>query len=311
MLSGCRYLAIVACFAACTATAVAQETGGGFHIAEPRTGLAPVTFGALSPDALRDSLSFTAHAKRFMPAAKMLPRWRSADSIAAPSFGYRSLGRIAPASAVPQFGHNPYAYDFRQGGVISSWGSGAVVGSSFRTTMPALMSRQGASVGVVQNIGNLTVTASAEADRYLLWRGTRTYFGVSGAATYRFNDNWSATVFGRYTNNRAFYSMAAMPYMGTSGYGGFVTFMGETVGMDLGVERYYDTFAGRWVTSPIVTPKVKISEKFTIELPVGPLVKDLIDNAVHNRKKRSGPMIMPQGVPSVGEIPFGTPEIPR
>ena len=115
MLSGCRYLAIVVCLAIGPAAAVAQETGGGFLLAEPRTELAPVTFGALSPDALRDSLSFTAHAKRFMPAVKMLPRWSSADSIAAPSFGYRSLGRIAPASAVPQFGHNPYAYDFRQG----------------------------------------------------------------------------------------------------------------------------------------------------------------------------------------------------
>lgn len=311
MLTGCRHLAIMACLAACTAAAVAQEVGGGFSIVEPHYGLAPVTLGAPSPEALRDSLAFTAHAKRFLPAAKMLPRWRSADSIAAPSFGYRSLGRIAPASAVPQFGRNPYAFDFRQGGVISSWGSGAVVGSSFRHTMPALMSRQGASVGVVQNVGNLTLTGGVSADRYMLWRGTRTYFGVSGSATYRFNDNWSATVFGRYTNNRAFYSMAAMPYMGTSGYGGFVTFMGETVGMDLGVERYYDTFARRWVTQPIVTPKVRISEKFTIELPVGPLVKDLIDNAVHNNKKRSGPMIMPQGVPSVGEIPFGTPEIPR
>ncbi len=87
--------------------------------------------------------------------------------------------------------------------------------------------------------------------------------------------------------------------------------MGETVGMDLGVERYYDTFARRWVTSPIITPKVRFSEKFTLELPVGPLVKEMIDNAVFNRKERSGPMIMPEGLPSVGEIPFGTPEMPK
>ena len=81
--------------------------------------------------------------------------------------------------------------------------------------------------------------------------------------------------------------------------------------MDLGVERYYDTFARRWVTSPIITPKIKFSEKFTLELPVGSLVKELIDNAVFNRKERSGPIIMPEGMPSVGKIPFGTPEIPK
>ena len=134
---------------------------------------------------------------------------------------------------------------------------------------------------------------------------------LGAVAQYRFNDQWSATVFGRYSSNHGFYSMAAFPYMGTSGYGGFVTFMGETVGMDLGVERYYDTFARRWVTSPIITPKVRFSEKFTLELPVGPLVKEMIDNAVFNRKERSGPMIMPEGLPSVGEIPFGTPEMPK
>ena len=77
------------------------------------------------------------------------------------------------------------------------------------------------------------------------------------------------------------------------------------------VERYYDTFARRWVTSPIITPKVKVSEKFTIELPVGWMVKEMIDNAVHNNKRRGGPTIMPPNMPTPGEIPFGTPEMPK
>lgn len=306
-----RLLSVAACVAVAVTAAAQTETGGQLGTDRPRYGIAPAVMNVPSPEALRDSLAFAANIKSFAPRAARLPQWRRADSLAVPTVDYRSIGRITPASAVPSFGHNPYAFDFNSGGVLTQWQGGAVVGSSFRHTMPALMSRQGASVGVVQNVGNLTVTGGVSADRYMLWRGTRTYFGVSGSATYRFNDNWSATVFGRYTNNRAFYSMAAMPYMGTSGYGGFVTFMGETVGMDLGVERYYDTFARRWVTQPIVTPKVRISDKFTIELPVGPLVKDLIDNAVHNNKKRSGPMIMPPSMPSVGEIPFGTPEMPR
>ena len=306
-----KFAGIAACLLAVPAAVSALEAAVGFGGIKQWFGMSPVTMIVPSPEVLRDSLAFTAHVKDFVPRVAELPQWRMADSIAVPTADYRNMGRIAPASAGTPFMHNPYAFDFARGGVLTQWNNGAVVGSSFRTTMPALMSLQNASVGVVQNAGSLTLTAGVSADRYLLWRGTRTAYSLSGAATYRFNDQWSATVFGRYSSNHGFYSMAAFPYMGTSGYGGFVTFMGETVGMDLGVERYYDTFARRWVTSPIITPKVRFSEKFTLELPVGPLVKEMIDNAVFNRKERSGPMIMPEGLPSVGEIPFGTPEMPK
>ena len=104
-------------------------------------------------------------------------------------------------------------------------------------------------------------------------------------------------------NNRSMISLG--------GYGGYVTLTGGALGVDLGVESYYDAFARRWVTSPIVTPKVKVSEKFTIELPVGWMVKEMIDNAVNNNRRRGGPMIMPDNVPAPGRIPFGAPEMPR
>ena len=306
-----RSMVLIVSLALSASVASAQELygtplGGGSSV-----GLPSALTGAPAPGYLRDSLSFMMHVKHIVPASQMLPSWPEGGAAVSASVGARNVSCLSPASASPVFTRSPYAYDFSAGGVITSWRGGAVVGSAFRTTMPGLMSLQGSSVGVVQNVGNLTLTGGVSADRYLLWRGTRTAYTVSGAATYRFSDQWSATVFGRYSSNRSFYSMAAMPYMGASGYGGFVTFMGETVGVDLGVERYYDTFARRWVTSPIITPKVRVAEKFTIELPVGWMVKEMIDNAVHNRKRRGGAMIMPEGVPSVGEVPFGTPEIPK
>ena len=302
--------ALAACLFVCV-DASAQEVLGGLLLDGRLGGSARWAQGAPVPGYMRDSLTFAMRLKGIVPEWKCLPARGRADSVTAPMPDYRAVSGIAPAAGGTPFGRNPYAFDYRTGGIVASWRGGGVVGSSFRTTMPGLMSVADASVGVVQGVGNLTLNANVSADRYLLWRGTRTFYNVSGALSYRFNDNWSATVFGRYSSNRSFFSMAAMPYMGTSGYGGFVTFMGETVGIDVGVERYYDTFARRWVTSPIITPKIKVAEKFTIELPVGWMVKEILDNAVHNRKKRGGPMIMPTGVPSVGEIPFGTPEMPR
>ena len=182
---------------------------------------------------------------------------------------------------------------------------------SGRCLISGLLSRRDASLGVVQGFGALTVSAGLSADRYMLWRGTRTTFGLGGSLSYRFTDNLSATLFGRYVGGGSFVSPASLPYVGASGYGGYVTLTGGALGVDLGVESYYDAFARRWVTSPIVTPKVKVSEKFTIELPVGWMVKEMIDNAVNNNRRRGGPMIMPDNVPAPGRIPFGAPEMPR
>lgn len=206
---------------------------------------------------------------------------------------------------------NPTAYDFNKGGVLTSWGSGAVIGASSRVTMPGLLSRQSASLTAVQNIGNLTLEGSVSARNYTLWQGSARQFGVSGAATYHFNENISATVFGSYYTNNSFHSFAAMPYFGTRTYGGYFTFMGETLGADLGVERYYDPYSRRWETSPIITPKIKFSDKFTLALPVGQLVKEILDDKVFKSSRKSGPMIMPETGVNIAPIPFGPPEMPR
>lgn len=165
-----RLLSVAACLALLHGAASAQEAGGLLGMDRPRYGLAPAVMNVPSPEALRDSLAFAANVKSFVPRAARLPRWRRADSLAVPTADYRSLGSITPASAMPQFGHNPYAFDFNRSGVLTLWRGGAVVGSAFRQTMPALMSRQNASVGVVQNVGNLTLTGSLSADHWSLKR---------------------------------------------------------------------------------------------------------------------------------------------
>ena len=227
-----------------------------------------------------------------------------------PKFHVDSIERIMLyGMPEPKFTASPYAYDFSRSGVVTSWKNGYLIGSGSRTTMPVLMSNQNVSFSAVQNVGNFTFAGGVSADRYSMWRNMNTMFGFRGSVTYNFNENVSATIFGRYYTGQSYYTMGAMPYMGSSGYGGFLSLMGETFGMDVGVERYYDSFAGRWVTSPIITPKIKFSEKFTLELPVGWLVKEVLDEAVFKNNKKQGPMIMPEFTPMPGPIPFGPPEI--
>ncbi len=216
-------------------------------------------------------------------------------------------GTAAGSTVAP---HSPYANDFSQGGTISSWQNGFITGESSRVTMPGLMSTQNAYIGVVQRMGNFTFSGGLSADRYLLSRGIKTQFGISGSLTYDFNDNFSATVFGQYYTNQSFYSMAAMPYFGRSAFGGYLTFMGSRVGLSLGVERYYDAFSGRWVTSPIVTPRVKFSEKFVVDIPVGEYLKTFVDNKFFGGGRKGNPTIMPGNMHSISPVPFGSPDIP-
>lgn len=289
----------------------AQEPFGSSHIDDDDSHTDSV------PSAFQNKLMNEAYTPEFsapMPESRFthstFSRMMSSVQPPKPKFHVDSIDRLMLyGTPEPKFTASPYAYDFNRSGVVTSWKNGFLMGYGSRTTMPVMMSNQNVAFSAVQNVGNFTFTGGVSADRYFMWRNTRTMFGFNGSVTYNFSDNVSATVFGRYYTGQSYYTMGAMPYMGSSGYGGFFSFMGNTFGMDVGVERYYDSFAGRWVTSPIITPKIKFSEKFTLELPVGWLVKEVLDEAVFKNNKKQGPMIMPEFTPMPGPIPFGPPEI--
>lgn len=291
--------------------AFAQEPFGSSHINDDDSHTDSV------PLAFQDKLMNEAYTPEFsvpMPESRFtrstFSRMMSSVQPPKPKFHVDSIDRLMLyGTPEPKFTASPYAYDFNRSGVVTSWKNGFLMGYGSRTTMPVMMSNQNVSFSAVQNVGNFTFTGGVSADRYFMWRNTRTMFGFNGSVKYNFSDNVSATVFGRYYTGQSYYTMGAMPYMGSSGYGGFFSFMGNTFGMDVGVERYYDSFAGRWVTSPIITPKIKFSEKFTLALPVGGLVKELFDDYVFKNNKNQGPIIMPEATPMPGPIPFGPPEI--
>ena len=54
--------------------------------------------------------------------------------------------------------------------------------------------------------------------------------------------------------------------------------------MNLGVEQRYNTFEHKMETVPIISPALKISNKVTVELPLGDLVKHVVEDAVMNNR---------------------------
>ena len=55
--------------------------------------------------------------------------------------------------------------------------------------------------------------------------------------------------------------------------------------MNLGVQRCYNTFEHRMETVPIISLAFKISNKVTIELPLGNLVKHVVEDVVMKKRK--------------------------
>ena len=140
-----------------------------------------------------------------------------------------------------------------------------------------LMDVQSVSGGVQYSLGAMTVQGALAANRYLYYGRVFTQYGVSGQLSYCFNPNLALTVFGTYYNTNPFFSMAAFPFVPTTSYGGYMTVGNRSFYVNLGVERRFNAFEHKMETVPIITPAFKISNKVTIELPLGDLTKHLIE----------------------------------
>lgn len=140
-----------------------------------------------------------------------------------------------------------------------------------------LMDVQSVSGGVQYSLGAMTVQGALAANRYLYYGRVFTQYGVSGQLSYCFNPNLALTIFGTYYNTNPFFSMAAFPFVPPTSYGGYMTVGNRSFYVNLGVERRFNAFEHKMETVPIITPAFKISNKVTIELPLGDLTKHLIE----------------------------------
>ena len=216
-----------------------------------------------------------------------MPRLSVADSLCSPV--------ILPAARTPGLSIVTMPYQF-SGSLspqyIINWNRLGVVGDHRFENYPNLMAVQSAMLGVSRQNERLAISVYAEANKYQVPLNVTNQFGVGGSMIYRLNDHVSMTLFGMYYTSNPYFSMAAMPFTKTSRYGGYFTFKGEKAGIDLGAERYYDAFAHRWVTTPIVTPSFRLSHKVNIQLPLGELLLEGLQRLIISTRQPS-PTIMP------------------
>ncbi len=140
---------------------------------------------------------------------------------------------------------------------------------------PGLMDVAYGAATYYQNIGKWQLSASMIAHKYWMpmQKQLVTQYGIGGTLGFQINSNISLHGYGYYYTSNPLVGPAYAPYVNTSSYGGYATIrFNERFYTDVGVNRYINPMTGRWTTSPIVTPYVKVG-KVEIGLPVGELIK--------------------------------------
>lgn len=164
-------------------------------------------------------------------------------------------------------------------------------GKQEREDYPLVLTTKRLSLSSTYVANHLAMTAGVNINRYFAL-GINTQYGVHGSVSYSFSPYFSMTVFGEYYNSVPWFYMASFPYVATNRYGGYITYRNNNFGTHIGAERYYDPFARQWIFRPIVTPFVKVSNKFILELPLGGLLKEGSEHLFH-KNQRKGPTIIP------------------
>ena len=181
-------------------------------------------------------------------------------------------------------------YDVMMPGM--SVGGFSLSGTRSQTVLPASLVMQSASLYLRRSEGPVYMEAYVSANNYFT-RSVSHQYGVGGSLTYDLSDFASLTVFGSYYNSNPYFTAASLGLVSTSSYGAYVTLnKNGRVGVNLGVRRYYDPFWGRWETSPIITPRVRISSKIQMEIPVGEMVKPWLQQIISGGRDQ-GPNMIP------------------
>lgn len=236
-----------------------------------------------------------------LPATNMKPTFNtSLPSAAELHLDYK--GKLADSLAIyqadwsqayaslPSFRYdvNPYGRDWSSSGVIARVGGGYLSGSGSHATYPGMGDMASASVAYTMPMGDrFQLTAGVAGSKYHFDRAAWNDYGVFGNASFRLNDRLSLNAFGQYYVNQRYHSVAAMPFLGSSSYGGTLGWRAsDKFSLDVGARRVYDPYSGQWRTLPVVQPTFSLFGA-PISFDAGPLLFQWLGNLLGGSKKHN------------------------
>ena len=250
----------------------------------PATNIKP-TFNANLPTAADLKLDYNRMSGLSDSLAIYQQDWRT-DRVSPPSFRYDT---------------NPYSRDWSTGGIITRVGGGYLMGAGSHTTYPGMGNTASASVAFTMLMGDrFQLTTGVTGSKYHFDRVAWNDYGVFGNASFRLNDRLSLNAFGQYYVNQRYHSVAAMPFLGSSSYGGTLGWRAsDNFSLDIGARRIYDPYTGQWRTLPVVQPTINLFGA-PISFDAGPLIYQVLDYMFGNGKKNrdwGDPKYRPVSVP--------------
>ena len=236
-------------------------------IAMPATNIKP-TFNANLPTAADLKLDY--HSQLPDSLAVYQQDWRT-TSPSLPRFHYDT---------------SPYSRDWSSSGVITSVGGGYLIGSGSHTTYPGMGNTASASVALTMPMGDrFQVTAGLTGSKYHFDRDAWNDYGVFANASFRLNDRLSLNAFGQHYFSQRFHSVASMPFLGSSSYGGTLGWKAsDHFSLDVGARRIYDPYTGTWRTLPVVQPTINLLGA-PISFDAGPLIYQVLNYMFGSGKK--------------------------
>ena len=177
--------------------------------------------------------------------------------------------------------------DYSTNGVLYRFSHGVLFGSGSQTSMAGIGRFNNASLGY-QHIFNekFELQLHANTMKINMSHISGQAFSTSGAFLYHPTDRLTFKVFGSYDIGNSY-------GMSTHNYGATMSFdMSDRFGMEMGVQRYYDTMRGRWETVPVVIPYYNF-DKFKLGLDVGGILYEVLRNVVFDKNRGGSPTIGP------------------
>lgn len=179
--------------------------------------------------------------------------------------------------------------DYSTGGILHQWENGALYASGGQTSVPGIGRFNDASLGYQHALNDrFSFQVGVDATKVNMMMVTGQVFTTSGSLMYRASDRVGFKVFGSYDIGNSY-------GMSTNRYGATMTLdMSDRFGMEVGVQRYYNSMRGGWETVPIVIPYYKFNEKFKLGLDVGGIVYEILRSTVFKSQDwGGGPTIGP------------------
>nr|WP_302830646.1 hypothetical protein [uncultured Bacteroides sp.] len=177
--------------------------------------------------------------------------------------------------------------DYRTGGILKSFSRGAFYGSGGQTSLPGIGRINDASLGYRYAFSpKLQLQGSINAMKINMIHTTGQTFNTSGALLYHPSERLAFKVFGTYAFGNS-YGMDASSYGATMSLD-----MTERFGMEVGVQRYYDSMRGRWETVPIVIPYFNVN-KLKLGLDVGGILYEIFRSTVFDKNDKGGATLAP------------------